>query len=214
MIDLEEEGVDDVQGGPEVEDEEATEEDLIPDLSGVQVELVDSTHEGTKWLIVNGIHICHKQKEWPEEVKWRCADWRWFKCPFSISTREANGEVEVIKMTDPEGHRCTKDKTGVMLHRFKLKLKERIQSNLDEKWSKVWSSERTKLLESVKDEPEITRQLLLEMKDSRSYRISAQRARGKMTPPIPKDHKMMDPEKVFYFFCPRLWKCSFASLAF
>ena len=49
MIDLEEEGVDDVQGGPEVEDEEATEEDLIPDLSGVQVELVDSTHEGTKW---------------------------------------------------------------------------------------------------------------------------------------------------------------------
>ena len=48
MIDLEEEGVDDVQGGPEVEDEEATEEDLIPDLSGVQVELVDSTHEGTK----------------------------------------------------------------------------------------------------------------------------------------------------------------------
>ena len=68
MIDLEEEGVDDVQGGPEVEDEEATEEDLIPDLSGVQVELVDSSHEGTKWLIVNGIHICHKQKEWPEEV--------------------------------------------------------------------------------------------------------------------------------------------------
>ena len=49
MIDLEEEGVDDVQGGPEVEDEEATEVDLIPDLSGVQVELVDSTHEGTKW---------------------------------------------------------------------------------------------------------------------------------------------------------------------
>ena len=149
MIDLEEEGVDDVQGGLEVEDEEATEEDLIPDLSGVQVELVDSTHEGTKWLIVNGIHICHKQKEWPEEVEWRCADWRWSKCPFSISTREANGEVEVIKMTDPEGHRCSKDKTGVMLHRFKLKLKERMQSNLDEKWSKVWSSERTKLLESV-----------------------------------------------------------------
>ena len=149
MIDLEEEGVDDVQGGPEVEDEEATEVDLIPDLSGVQVELVDSTHEGTKWLIVNGIHICHKQKEWPEEVKWRCADWRWFKCPFSISTREANGEVEVIKMTDPEGNRCSKDKTGVMLHRFKLKLKERMQSNLDKKWSKVWSSEWTKMLESV-----------------------------------------------------------------
>ena len=51
------------EGGPEVEDEDATEEDLIPDLSGVHVEVVESTHEGTKWLIVNGIHICHKQRE-------------------------------------------------------------------------------------------------------------------------------------------------------
>ena len=103
-------------------------------------------------------------------------------------------------MTDPEGHRCSKDKTGVMLHRFKLKLKERMQSNLDEKWSKVRSSERTKLLESVKDEPEITRQLLLEMKDSRSYRISAQRARGKMTPPIPPDNfEGRGPQSLFLF---------------
>ena len=46
---------DEDEGGLEDEDEEdATEEDLIPDLSGVHVEVVDSTHEGTKWLIVNG----------------------------------------------------------------------------------------------------------------------------------------------------------------
>ena len=99
-------------------------------------------------------------------------------------------------MTDLEGHRCSKDKTGVILHRFKLKLKERMQSNLDENWS----SERTRLLDSVKDQPELTTQLLLEMKDSRSFRVNAQRARGKMTPPIPKDHQMMDPEKVFFIF--------------
>ena len=50
-----------MQGGLEDKDEDdATEEDLIPDLSGVHVEVVDSTHEGTKWLIVN----CHKQREW------------------------------------------------------------------------------------------------------------------------------------------------------
>ena len=59
-----------VQGGHEVEDEDATEEDLVLDLSGVHVELVDSTHLGTLWLIVNGAHICHKQREWPGEVKW------------------------------------------------------------------------------------------------------------------------------------------------
>ena len=110
------------EGGPEVEDEDATEEDLIPDLSGVHVEVVESTHEGTKWLIVNGIHICNKQREWPGEVKWRCSDWRWFKCPFAISTREEDGEVKVLKMSDPEGHRCSKDKTGVLLKRFDIGL--------------------------------------------------------------------------------------------
>ena len=63
-----------VQGGLEDEDEEdAAEEDLIPDLSGVHVEVVDSTHEGTKWLFVYGVHICHKQIECPAEVKWRCS---------------------------------------------------------------------------------------------------------------------------------------------
>ena len=192
------EGVVGLQGGLG-DDEEDAEEEGVPDLSGVHVEVVDSTHEGTKWLIVNGVHICHKQKEWPGEVKWRCADWRWFKCPFAISTREEDGEVKVVKMTDPEGHRCSKDKAGVILHKFKLKLKERMQANLDENWSKIWSSERTRLLDSVKDQPELTTQLLLEMKDSRSFRVNAQRARGKMTPPIPKDHQTMDPEKVFYF---------------
>ena len=70
MNEVDEDGEEDVQGGPEVEDEDATEEDLIPDLSGVHIEVVDLTHEGTKWLIVNGVHICHKQNEWPGEVKW------------------------------------------------------------------------------------------------------------------------------------------------
>ena len=58
MREVEEDGDEGVQGG--LEDEDATEEDLILDLSGVHVEVVDSTHEGTKWLIVN----CHKQREW------------------------------------------------------------------------------------------------------------------------------------------------------
>ena len=56
MREVEEDGDEGVQGGLEDEDEEdAAQEDLIPDLSGVHVEVVDSTHEGTKWLIVNGV---------------------------------------------------------------------------------------------------------------------------------------------------------------
>ena len=67
MNEVEEDGEENVQGGPEGEDEDASEEDLVLDLSGVHVELVDSTHLGTLWLIVNGAHICHNQREWPGE---------------------------------------------------------------------------------------------------------------------------------------------------
>ena len=48
------EGVVGLQGGLG-DDEEDAEEEGVPDLSGVHVEVVDSTHEGTKWLIVNGV---------------------------------------------------------------------------------------------------------------------------------------------------------------
>ena len=47
----EDEVVVEVEVGDEVAVEEAAEEDLVPDLTGVHVELVDSTHKGTKWLI-------------------------------------------------------------------------------------------------------------------------------------------------------------------
>ena len=44
MNEVEEGGKENVQGGPEVEDEDATEDDLVLGLSGVHVELVDLTH--------------------------------------------------------------------------------------------------------------------------------------------------------------------------
>ena len=41
--------------------------------------------------------------------------------------------------------------------------------------------------------------VLLEMKDAKSFRVSAQKARAKEMPKIPKDHEEMDPEKVKVF---------------
>ena len=36
----------------------------------------------------------------------------------------------------------------------------------------------------------------MELKDAKSFRVSAQKARAKEMPKIPKDHDEMDPEKV------------------
>ena len=142
MREVEEDGDEGVQGGLEDEaEEDATEEDLILDLSGVHVEVVDSTHEGTKWLIVYGVHICHKQRGQVENLQSALEMVKMVQVPFChlmSSTGGQDGEVKVFQMTDPEGHRCSKDKTGVILHKFKMKLKERMQSTLDENWSKIW----------------------------------------------------------------------------
>ena len=98
--------------------------------------VVDSTHEGTKWLIVYGVHICHKQRGQVENLQSALEMVKMVQVPFChlmSSTGGQDGEVKVVQMTDPEGHRCSKDKTGVILHKFKLKLKERMQSTLDAK---------------------------------------------------------------------------------
>ena len=39
----------------------------------------------------------------------------------------------------------------------------------------------------------------MELKDAKSFRVSAQKARAKEMPKIPKDHDEMDPEKVKVF---------------
>ena len=192
------------EGGGGAEQEEGAEGDEleeegngdVQDLTGVNIELVDGLNEGSKWLVVDGVHILHKMKEYTNETKWKCSAYYHFKCPFRLSTMEKDGEIILVKMADPMSHICSEDKVGVILHKFRLKLKARMQGNLDEQWSKIWGDERSKLLQSIKDDPELSSQVLLEMKNSRSFRVAAQRARSKMTPPIPQDHQSMDPEKV------------------
>ena len=61
--------------------------------------------------------------------------------------------------------------------------------DLDITWRKIWDEERQILRDGLKDSP-------LLLKDSRSFRVSAQGVRAKETPKIPKNHKEMDPEKV------------------
>ena len=170
------------------EDEEEGAEDEVDgeeqDLAGVRIELLDALKEGSKWLVVDNVHICHWYKKYENETKWRCSGYHLFKCPFQLSTIEKDdGEVVLVKMSDLKSHICSQEIAGVILHKFRLKLRERMQGNLDDQWNKIWAEERTKLLESLKDQPELSNQVLLEMKDARSFRVGAQHARSKILPP-------------------------------
>ena len=80
-----------------------------------------------------------------------------------------------------------------------------MKSNLEERFGKIWSEERSKLLESLKDQPELTNQVLLEMKDSRSFRVGGTACKRKTDSPNykrPPIGQAMDPDKVlnWHFF--------------
>ena len=177
-------------------------EDEEKDLENIKIELVEGDKAGSRWLIVDSVHICHRVQNFGANVEWRCEDHRHFKCPFKIlTTGEVDNEsgVKIVKMTKAVLHTCCKDKVKPIVHKFKLRLCNRMRKDLDVNWSKIWDEERKNLIEELKESPLLTNQVLLELKDSRSFRTSAQRARAKEMPPIPKEHEEMDPAKVKSF---------------
>ena len=64
------------------------------DLDGITLEVVDGMKEGSRWLIVNDVHICHKQKVFKGDDVWRCEDFRQYRCPFKIVTTREEGEKD------------------------------------------------------------------------------------------------------------------------
>ena len=53
-------------------------------------------------------------------------------------------------------------------------------------WRKIWDEERKKLIDGLKKEcPMLLNQVLLELKDAKSFRVSAQKARAREMPKIP-----------------------------
>ena len=189
------------------EDEEMGDNDErggVKYIEDVQLEIIDGNKK-EKWLVINEVHIAFKYNEWKSSVVWRCSGRRRLGCPFSIVTTkpsEAGGPPKALRMSDPETHTCSADKIAPLMQKFRSKLAKRMQEELDLGWSKIWNVERALLLESLKDNPPLLQQVMLEMRDVETFRKTAQRARGKMVPKIPTEHKYMDPEKVcFDIFC-------------
>ena len=127
---------------------------------------------------MNDVHICHKQKVFKGHDVWRCEDFRQYRCPFKIVTTREEGEKElrIVRMTKVIAHNCSKDKVKPILHKFKLKLNKRKREEVDLTWRKIWDEERKKLIDGLKNEsPLLLNQVLLEMKDAKSFRVRDQR---------------------------------------
>ena len=128
------EDAEDVEGQSGMEmDEEDEGEVEVEDFGAVLVEAVQGDKEGSTWLIVEGIHILHWQQETKLDILWRCQDYRWFKCPFKMTTTKLDDEngLKVLNMTHPDVHICSKDKVRPIIHKFKLRSCQRMREDQD-----------------------------------------------------------------------------------
>ena len=153
-----------------MEVEEEVDDNMENELDGIILEVVDGIKEGSRWLIVDDVHICHKQQVFKGHDVWRYEDFRSYRCPFKIVTTKEEGENElrIVSMTKAIVHNCSKDKVKPIIHKFKLKLNKRMREEVDLAWRKIWDEEREKLIDSLKKEsPLLLNQVLLELKDAK-----------------------------------------------
>ena len=73
------------QDDDSTEVEEIDSEDYLEqDIDSHTIEIVDGEKEGSKWLIIDGIYICHRDNTFKGNVRetlgWECKGRRQFKC--------------------------------------------------------------------------------------------------------------------------------------
>ena len=102
-----------------IEVEEEVDDIMENELDGIILEVVDGIKEGSIWLIVDDVHICHKQQVFKRHDVWRCKDFRSYRCPFKIVTTKEEGENElrIVSMTKAIVQNCSKDKVKPIIHK-------------------------------------------------------------------------------------------------
>ena len=158
------------------------------DLAGHEIEIVQGDKDGSKWLFLDDIYILHKKEETVNAVFWECSGRRRFNCKFKCATIEGEDGLEMSFMYKLEIHSCGQSKLGPIIHKFKNSLKEEMRANYKASFSKVFEMKRNELMRKYSDQPDILERINYELKDKRSYRNLAERAKNKCFPKIPKSH--------------------------
>ena len=167
------------------------------ELEKIQVKIIDGDKEYSKWLVVDDIYICHRYQGSEEETFWECSGRRKYKCPFKLGTfLDADGDIRLSFMYKLECHDCGQNKLGPIMHIFKSTLKHRMKGNYKAKFHKIFNEEKKLLINRYSDNPGLQERIVYELKDKRSYRVAAQRAKQKSFPKIPKSHEEMDLKKI------------------
>ena len=181
------------------EGEEGTKSFLVKDedLEAIKVEYVEGDKPGSTWLLVNDVFFCHRYQSSELETFWECSRRRKDNCPFKIGTyKDEDGMIKVSYMYKIECHDCGQTKLWAIMHKFRNTLKQRMKEDYKIKFHNVFNEEKKALINRYQNNPDLLEQIVYELKDKRSYRVAAQRAKQKCFPKNPKCHEDIDLDKI------------------
>ena len=167
------------------------------ELKKVKVEFIEGDKPDSKWLVVDDVYICHRYQGTEIETFWECSGRRKYDCPFKLGTvLDDDGNLEVSFMYKLDCHHCGQTKLGPIMQNFRSKLKNRMKSNFKVKFHKVFNEEKKSVMTKYSDSPGLLERIIYELKDKRSYRVAAQRAKQKCFPKNPICHEDIDLKKI------------------
>ena len=167
------------------------------ELKKINVEFIEGDKPDSKWLVVDEVYICHRYQGTELETFWECGGRRKYGCPFKLGTViDDDGNLEVSFMYKFDCHHCGQTKLGPIMQTFRSTLKNRMKSNYKAKFHKVFNEEKKSLITKYSDSPGLLELIVYELKDKRSYRVAAQRAKQKCFPKNPVCHEDIDLKKI------------------
>ena len=188
------------EGDPLTDDEEGEEPsyDFLlnkDELEKVKVEYIDGDKTGSKWLVLDDVHILYRYGyEGKEEIFWECSERRRNNCRFKAATvnDEDDDNPKLSYAYKFETHECNQTKAGPIMQKFRTKIKKRMQSEYKNKFRKIFEEERKAMLKDYKDNTDLLETIHYNLKDRRSFRNMANRARERHFPRNPRSHQEID----------------------
>ena len=160
------------QDDDSTEVEEIDSEDYLEqDIDSHTIEIVDGEKEGSKWLIIDGIYICHRDNTSKGNIRetlgWECRGRRQFKCRFRAGTyKDDNGTIKLNIMWKLSICQCEQNNVIPILHKFKLELKHEMKSNYKASFAKVFDDKRRCLIKKYSTNPDLLERISYNLKDS------------------------------------------------
>ena len=167
------------------------------DLESIKVECVEGDKPGSTWLLVEDVFFCHRYQSSELETFWECSRRRKDNCPFKIGTyQHEDGQIKASYMYKLDCHDCGQTKLCAIMHKFRNTLKQRMKDDYKVKFHNVFNEEKKALINRYQNNPDLLEQIVYELKDKRSYRVAAQRAKQKCFPKNPKCHEDIDLDNI------------------